>query len=76
MLIRGRNLDQLLKGSINMTRGSLQRHRLLWLREMTEDEIRQVGDTGPTTDGIQLKEFDSQVDLKEWLSKTAPAFLW
>jgi hypothetical protein len=32
---------------------------------MTEEEIRQVGDTGPTIDSIQVAEFESQDALKE-----------
>jgi hypothetical protein len=41
---------------------------------MSEEEIRQVGDSGPTIDSIQIAEFESHKALKEWLSKTAPAF--
>jgi hypothetical protein len=41
---------------------------------MTLIEIRQVGDTGPTIDRIEVAEFESQAALKEWLSKNAPAF--
>ena len=43
--------------------------------EMTEEEIKTVGETGPTIDSIQVMEFESHADLKEWLSKTAPEFL-
>ena len=76
VLIRGSNLDKPLnEGSINLTRGGLQRHRVLWVREMTEEEIRTVGETGPTIDSIQVMEFESHAALKEWLGKTAPAFL-
>jgi len=77
VLIRGSNLDQPLNegNPINLTQAGLQRHRVLWLREMGEEEIRQVGETGPTIDSIQVAEFESQKDLKEWLGKTAPAFL-
>ena len=36
VLIRGSNLDKPLnEGSINLTTGGLQRHRVLWVREMT-----------------------------------------
>ena len=42
---------------------------------MTEEDIRSVGETGPTIDSIEVAEFESQADLKEWLSKNAPAFL-
>jgi hypothetical protein len=76
VLIRGSNLDKPLKdGSINLTHAGLQRHRILWLREMSEDEIRQVGDTGPTIDSIEVAEFESQKALKEWVSEKAPAFM-
>jgi hypothetical protein len=76
VLIRGSNLDKPLnEGAINLTTGGFQRHRIVWVREMPEADIRQVGDTGPTIDRIQIEEFESQAALKEWLSKNAPAFL-
>ena len=42
---------------------------------MPEADIRQVGDSGPTIDRIELGEFESQAALKEWLKEKAPAFL-
>jgi hypothetical protein len=48
---------------------------MLWVREMNEEEIRQVGETGPTIDSIEVAEFESHEALKEWLSKKAPAFM-
>src|SRR5437870_278270 len=49
VLIRGSNLDRPLnEGAINLTRAGLQRHRVLWVREMSEEDIRQLGDKGPT----------------------------
>lgn len=76
VLIRGSNLDRPLKeGAINLTTGGLQRRRVLWVREMSKEEIRQVGEAGPTIDSIEVGEFESQADLKEWLSKNAPVFL-
>jgi len=70
------NLDKPLnEGAINLTRGGLQRQRVLWLREMTPEEIRQVGDTGPTIDNIEMAEFESHEALKELVSKKAPAFM-
>jgi hypothetical protein len=42
---------------------------------MSEEEIRQVGETGPTIDGIEVAEFESHADLKEWVSAKAPAFV-
>ena len=76
VLIRGSNIDRPLKeGSINLTHAGLQRHRVLWLREMSRDEIRQVGEAGPTIDSIDVAEFETHSALKEWLSKHAPEFV-
>jgi hypothetical protein len=76
VLIRGSNLDMPLnEGTINLTTGGIQRQRVMWIREMTEAEIRQIGETGPTIDSIEVAEFESQADVKEWLSKKAPAFV-
>jgi hypothetical protein len=76
VLIRGSNLDKPLnEGAINLTHAGLQRHRVLWVREMTKEDIRQVGETGPTIDSIEVAEFESHADLKEWLGAHAPAFL-
>jgi hypothetical protein len=76
VLIRGSNLDKPLKdGSINLTHAGLQRHRVLWVREMSEEEIRRVGEKGPTIDSIEVAEFESHDALKEWLKRKAPAFL-
>ncbi|MBY0513146.1 MAG: hypothetical protein K2P78_04450 [Gemmataceae bacterium] len=48
VLIRGSNLDKPLPGgSINLTHAGLQRHRVLWMREMTPEEVERVGETGP-----------------------------
>ncbi len=76
VLVRGSNLDKPLADSTtNLTTSGLQRHRIVWMREMNRDEIEQVGETGPTIDSIQVAEFESHQALKEWLEKTAPAFL-
>ncbi len=76
VLIRGSNLDKPLSdGAINLTHAGLQRHRVLWVREMTKEEIRQVGETGPTIDSIELAEFESHDALREWLKRKAAAFL-
>jgi hypothetical protein len=76
VLIKGSNLDKPLKeGAVTLTHAGFQRHRLLWVREMTEEEIRQVGETEPTIDSIEVAEFESHAALKEWLSKKAPAFV-
>jgi hypothetical protein len=76
VLIRGSTLDgPLNEGAIDLIHAGLQRHRVLWVREMTAAEIRKVGETGPTIDSIEVAEFESHAALKEWLSKTAPAFV-
>jgi len=36
-----------------------------WIREMSEEEIQQVGKTAPTIDIIEVAEFESHADLKE-----------
>src|SRR5438105_4358655 len=67
VLLRGSNLDKPLnEGAINLTTGGLQRNRVVWIREMPEADIRQVGDSGPTVDRIQIGEFDSQAAQQEW----------
>lgn len=76
VLIQGSNLNRPLADSTtNLTSSGLQRHRVIWVREMDEDEIRRVGESGPTIDRIEVAEFESQDELKEWLEKKAPTFL-
>src|SRR5580698_9105241 len=76
VLIRGSNLDKpLTEGAINLTHAGLQRHRVLWVREMSKDEIVRVGDSGPTIDSIEIAEFASYEDRLEWLKKKAPGFI-
>jgi hypothetical protein len=58
VLIRGSNLDRPLNDSINLTCGGLQQHRVLWLREMNEEDIEQVGETGPSIDSIEVAQFE------------------
>jgi hypothetical protein len=75
VLVKGSNLDALVNQSVNLTDRGLQRHRISYIREMDEDELRQVGEKGPTIDRIEVAEFESQEELREWLKKNAPAFL-
>lgn len=58
----------------DLIHAGLQRHHLLWLREMTPAEIREVGETGPTIDKIDVGECDSYAAVKEWLKAKAPTF--
>lgn len=75
VLIKGSNLDRPLKdGAINLTHAGFQRHRLLWVSEMSKAEINQVGETEPTIDSIEVGEFESHAALKEWVIQKAPAF--
>ncbi len=75
VLIRGSNLDRPTKGgSIGLTTG-LQQHRVLWVRDMAEEEVGEVGDAGPTIGSIQVAEFESSKELKEWLRQNVPACL-
>jgi hypothetical protein len=75
VLIRGSNLDRPLgDAAIDLVRAGLQRHRVLWVREMGEDDIRQVGDQGPTIDSIEIAEFESHEALREWLGAHAAGF--
>lgn len=76
VLIRGSNLDRPLNdGAIDLTHAGLQRHRVLWVREMAAEEITKVGETAPTIDSIEVAEFESHADLTEWLGQHAPAFV-
>ncbi len=61
--------------SLVLTNAGLQRSRVLWIREMTSDEIERVGDTAPTIDCILIGEFTDHEKRREWLQANAPAFL-
>lgn len=75
VLIRGSNLDRPIEDSgIDLIRAGLQRHRVLWVREMGEDEISQTGETGPAIDSVEIVEFESHEALREWLVANAPEF--
>jgi hypothetical protein len=75
VLIRGSNLDKPLSdGAIDLT-AAIQRHRATWIREMSEEENRKAGDSGPTIDSIQISEFTSNEAMREWLTTTAPGFV-
>ena len=42
---------------------------------MTEADVKQVGETGPTIDSIQVAEFESHDALKDRISKNAQEFM-
>lgn len=75
VLIQGSNLDVAPDKSIPALTELLPRHRLTWVREMDEDELRQAGEGGPTIDRIDAGEFETVEEQKVWLEKRAPAFV-
>ncbi|MBX3440023.1 MAG: hypothetical protein KF861_21210 [Planctomycetaceae bacterium] len=76
VLVRGSNLNRPIEETgIDLIRAGLQRHRVTWVREMSEDDIRQTGENGPTIDGIVIGEFETRAALTEWLTQNAPMFL-
>ncbi len=76
VLLRGSNLDVTVnQGAINLTDQGFQRHRIVWVREMDEAEIRRIGLSGPTISRIEIAECESQEEVREWLKKAAPVFL-
>lgn len=75
VLIRGSNLDRPVEDSgIDLIRAGLQRHRVLWVREMSEEDIRQTGENVLTIDSIEIAEFESHAAIKEWLGQHGSAF--
>lgn len=75
ILIRGSNLSAPVgQSGANLTDRGLQRHRVIWVREMDEDDLRKAGEGQPTVDRIEVAAFDSHEKLKQWVSRTAPAF--
>ncbi len=75
VFIQGSNLDALVNQSVNLTDRGIQRHRISFVREMEEAELRKTGVTGPTIDRIDIAEFETHDELREWLKKHAPAFV-
>ena len=76
VLIRGSNLAALVGNqSVNLTDRGIARHRITWVREMDEDELRRVGKGEPTIDRIEIAEFETHDELTQWLRKHGPAFV-
>jgi hypothetical protein len=59
----------------NLTTGGLQRHRVVWIREMTEPDIRQVRKTGPTIASTGVAEFERTANCRSGSSNTHRPFL-
>jgi hypothetical protein len=76
VLVRGSNLDRVVGGrEINLTDRGFQRHRITFVREMDEDELRKAGEGEPTIDRIDVAEFESKQAADAWLTKMVPAFV-
>lgn len=76
VLIRGSNLAASVgAGTVNLIERGIQRHRVTYVREMQEAEIRAVGEAGPTIDAIDVAEFETHEELQAWLKEHAPGFV-
>ena len=75
VLIQGSNLDMPVNGAVNLTEWGLQQHRITWVREMDDDELRKAGESEPTVDRIDAATFDSHDKQREWVQQEWLAFL-
>ena len=76
VLIHGSNLDAPVgQSQVNLTDRGLQRHRIVFVREMSEAELRQAGRGAPSIDRIDIGEFETVEEQKEWLKERAAGFL-
>ena len=75
VLIRGSNLDAPVgEAQVNLTDRGLQRHRIACVREMDEEALRRAREGEPTIDRIDIAEFETVEEQREWLKARAPAF--
>ena len=73
VLIRGSNLDAPVgQAQVNLTDRGLQRHRIVYVREMDEAELKRAGEGAPTIDRIDIAEFETVMEQQEWLKAVAP----
>jgi hypothetical protein len=76
VLVQGSNLETPIgQAQVNLTDYGLQRHRILYIREMDEDELSKVRKGEPTIDGIDIGEFETTEEQREWLKARAPVFI-
>jgi hypothetical protein len=76
ILVSGSNLDAPVgEGTVNLTDRGLQRHRVTFVREMDEEELRKASNARPSIDAIDIAEFETVQEMREWLKRRAPAFL-
>jgi hypothetical protein len=62
-------------GATNLTDRGIQRHRIVWVREMDKSENKDIGNTAPTVDRIAVAECESQEAATAWLRKCAPEII-
>ena len=68
VLIHGSNLDAPAgQAQVNLTDRGLQRHRIVFVREMDEAELRRSRGGEPTIDRIDIAEFETAEEQREWL---------
>jgi hypothetical protein len=76
VLIHGSNLDVPVgNGQVNLTDRGLQRHRIVFIREMDEAELRRAREGEPTIDRIDIAEFETAEEQREWLKARVPVFI-
>jgi hypothetical protein len=76
VLIQGSNLDAPVgEAQMNLTDCGLQRHRIVYVREMDEMELRRAREGEPTIDRIDIAEFETAEEQREWLQARAPVFV-
>ncbi|HEV3188899.1 MAG TPA: hypothetical protein VGY54_00305 [Polyangiaceae bacterium] len=75
VLIRGSNLDALVGQAMSLTDRGLARHRITFIREMEDEELRAAGKGEPTIDAIEVEEFERMEEQREWMQRVAPAFV-
>ena len=76
VLIHGSNLDAPVgEAQVNLTDRGLQRHRIVCVREMDEAELRRAREGEPSIDRIDIAEFETVAEQREWLKARAPAFV-
>jgi hypothetical protein len=77
VLIHGSNLEAPVgEAKVNLTDRGLQRHRISYIREMDEDALKKAHQRRePTIDRIDIAEFETVEEQREWLKAQAPAFV-
>lgn len=76
VLIQGSNVDAPVgEARINLTDRGLQRQRIVYIREMDEEELRQARGGQPSIDSIDIAEFETVEEQREWLKARAPVFV-